>query len=72
MDEAEFRTMCEDHDLTYVYSDDGACYRRGQASLQAIKAAAKELPEGAAARIWNLVVDYKIIEGYRKDWYWKW
>lgn len=71
MTEDEFRTMCERHDLTFEYSDDGRVWRAGQASLNEVKEAAKELPREVAVRIWNEVVDSKLAEGYRSNWYWK-
>lgn len=69
--EDEFRSMCQRHDLTFDYSDDGQVWRRGCASRDAIKLAAKDLEPGAAARIWNEVVDTKLLPDYRQQFYWK-
>lgn len=68
--EAQFRKMCEHHDLTYTYSDDGRAYRAGAASLDRVKEFAKKLPREDAVRIWNEVVDTKIAEGYRAGFHW--
>lgn len=71
MTEEKFRQMCQQHDLTFDYSDDGGVWRRGQESLARVKAAAKELPRDVAVRIWNEVVDTKLVEGARSNFYWK-
>ena len=68
--EAEFRTLCIRHDLTHMYSDDGEVYRRGRESLMKIREIAKELSKEAVVRIWNEVVDMKVLEGYRDPFYW--
>lgn len=69
--EEEFRNMCKSHDLTYSYSDDGNVWRRGEEAKAKIVAAAKHLDRETAVRIWNEVVDTKIIAGYRDTFYWK-
>lgn len=72
MDKIEqFKRMVSSHDLTYNYSDDGAVWRAGQAAYDAIRAAARELPEDEAARIWNEQVDAKISAGHREPFYWQ-
>ena len=70
MTKERFRAMCKQHDLTYAYSDDHRVWRRGCDTLMQILAAAKELPEGVASRIWNESVDEKIKEPYRGKYYW--
>lgn len=69
--EEEFRDMCVRHDLTYDYSDDHSVWTRGNASLAKIQAAAKQLPRETAVRIWNEVVDTKLIADARAQFYWK-
>lgn len=69
--EDEFRQLCKRHDLTYEYSDDHGYWTRGNASLAKIRAAAKELPREVAVRIWNEVVDTKLVESARAQFYWK-
>lgn len=69
--QAEFRTLCQKHDLTYEYSDDSEYWRRGSASHAEIRAFAKRLLPETAARIWNEIVDTKIIESHRRQFYWR-
>ena len=66
----QFKEMCRKHDLTYSYSDDFRYFTAGSRSYQKIMEAAEELGHDLAARIWNEVVDEKLIEEIRKDWYW--
>jgi hypothetical protein len=67
--EEEFRKLCQQHDLTYEYSDDGSVWRRGCDSLAKVQAAAKQMDRAVAERIWNEVVDTKIREDSRASWY---
>lgn len=67
----EFKALVRKHDLTYNYSDDISAWRRGQESYDAILKAAKLLPRSEAVRIWNKVVDEKILDGHRQQFYWK-
>lgn len=69
--EADFRRMCEEHDLTYQYSDDSHNWNRGREQRVSIEIAARHLPDGVAKRIWNEVVDTKVLEGHREQFYWK-
>lgn len=69
--EQEFRTLCRQHDLTYEYSDDHFVWQRGSESLAKIRAKAKELPREVAVRIWNEVVDTKLVEDARPMFHWK-
>lgn len=69
--EETFFELCKRHDLTHEYSDDGSVWRRGRDQLTAIREAAKSLPPEVAARIFNSVVDTKMKEGYREQFYWK-
>ena len=66
----EFEQMVNRHDLTYDYSDDGAVWRRGVASENAIKEAAKQFTIEDVRRIWNAAVDKKLVESARKAFYW--
>lgn len=68
--EQEFEAACKRHDLTYNYSDDGAVWRAGEAQYKAIKNMAEELPREVAVRIWNKVVDEKILSDHRNGFYW--
>ena len=52
----EFRKLCQNHDLSYVYSDDGRVFNRGEAEYAAIRKMAHELPREDAVRVWNEVV----------------
>lgn len=67
----EFHALCKAHDLTFEYSDDGRVYNRGNEQLKAIEAAAKELPSGVAAKIWNQVVGEKVLPGHEVQYLWK-
>ena len=68
---AEFTRLCEAHDLTYDYSDDGNTYRRGREQRIAIYDFAKRLDRADAVRIWNEQVDRKLIKDAREPFYWK-
>jgi hypothetical protein len=71
MDEREFRGLCERHDLTYAFSDDHRLWRAGVVTHDEVKAAAAMLPRDVAVRVWNEVVDQKILPGSREMFYWK-
>lgn len=71
MTEIEFRILCRQHDLTYEYSDSGETWRRGNASLAKVQSKAKELDRETAVRIWNEVVDTKLIPEGRSQFHWK-
>lgn len=68
----DFERACVHHDLTYEYSDDGETWRRGGAQLYRIQEAAKKLPREDVERIWNAVVDTKLVPDARANFYWKW
>ena len=68
----DFERACISHDLTYSYSDDGNWWRRGLASHKRIEEAAKKFPREDVERIWNAVVDAKVIESARAQFYWRW
>lgn len=57
-----FKEMCEKHDLTYTYSDDGKVYDAGKAQYAEIIEMSKTLPRWMAVQIWNEVVERKLIE----------
>lgn len=66
----QFMDLVRRHDITYMYSDDHRAYLAGQASMDAIQAAAKDLDPALVATIWNAEVDRKIAVDYREEWYW--
>jgi hypothetical protein len=66
----EFKKLCEAHDMTYEFSDDGRVWRRGAEEWSAIKAAAQGIPRADACRIWNATVDKRIAPGHRSPFYW--
>lgn len=68
----DFEQSCKAHDLTYAYSDDGECYRRGRLSEARIEKAADKFKREDVERIWNAVVDTKLVESARSQFYWRW
>ena len=62
--------MGRQHDLTYMYADDSRAWRAGCATMAQIVLAAKELPDGVGARIWNDVVDEKVAPNNAPKYYW--
>ena len=68
----DFERACVRHDLTYSYSDDGRWWRAGCASEDAIRKAAKKFPREDVERIWNAVVDTKLVPEAREQFYWRW
>ena len=68
----EFERACACHDLTYRYSDDGSVYRRGSAERARITQAAAKFPREDVERIWNAIVDAKLVDGARQQFYWRW
>lgn len=67
----DFRTMVNQHDLTYSYSDDAEVSRRGYNSFRDIQVASYQFDPSVAETIWNEVVDRKLGEKYRKEFYWR-
>lgn len=68
----QFREMCQNHDITYTYSDDGSVYRRGETQYKEIVEFSKSLSHEDAVKIWNEVVDKKFLhERDRADYRWK-
>lgn len=67
----QFETMCRQHDLTYEYSDDHSVWQRGSQSLAEVERFARENFEdkSEASAIWNRIVDEKLLEGYRDQFY---
>lgn len=65
----EFEIMVSKHDLTYAYSDDPHWYRRGKQEREEILEAAKQFPREDVVRIWNEMVDRKLLDG--TGFYWK-
>lgn len=68
--EQDFELACKRHDLTYHYSDDIAVWRSGEAQYTALKAMAEQLPREVVVRIYNRVVDEKILSDHRDQFYW--
>jgi len=68
----DFERACERHDLTYSYSDDGRWWRAGCESHDRIKKAAAQFSREDVERIWNAVVDTKVVESARSQFYWRW
>jgi len=67
----EFRAMVQRHDLTYSYSDDHRYWVSGSKSYAEIKHAAKQFNRADVVRVWNEVVDTKLVENARSSFYWK-
>lgn len=68
----EFEQEVNRHDLTHGYSDDYRSYSRGAAHYDQIHKAAMDLPREDVERIWNAMVDRKLIEEVRPQFYWRW
>jgi hypothetical protein len=68
----EFERACKSHDLTYSYSDDSRWWHAGRDSEARIQAAAKKFPREDVERIWNTVVDTKLVPEARAQFYWRW
>jgi hypothetical protein len=68
----DFKRACEAHDLTYSYSDDGRWWRAGCESHERIVKAAEKFPREDVERIWNAVVDTKVIPDAAPQFYWSW
>ncbi len=68
----DFERACIAHDLTYGYSDDPRWYRAGCDSEDRIRKAAEQFPREDVERIWNKMVDTKVVEGARSNFYWRW
>lgn len=68
----DFREACISHDLTYGYSDDGRWWRAGCESHDRIRKAAEKFPKQDVERIWNEIVDIKLVESARQQFYWRW
>jgi hypothetical protein len=66
-----FRDMCEKHDLTYTYSDDGRTYSKGEAEYKAIVEFSKKIPREMAVKIWNETVEKKMQSFVWDEYKWK-
>lgn len=66
-----FDVLVKQHDLTYMYSDDAAVYRRGDEQYRRIRTISGNLDPEFARRIWNEMVDERLAAGYRKQFYWR-
>lgn len=67
---SEFERMVREHDLTYSFSDDHRDWMRGRAQRDAILEAAKLLPRSEVVRVWNEMVDKRIVKESRNAFYW--
>lgn len=67
----EFEKEVNSHDLAYSYSDDHSVWQRGSAHYSKISKAAQELPRGDVERIWNAMVDRRMLPDYRQQFYWR-
>lgn len=67
----DFEEAVRNHDLTYSYSDDHSCWRRGATDHDRIRDAAKKFPPQEVERIWNEMVDRKLVESARSQFYWR-
>lgn len=68
----DFREACARHDLTFCYSCDGDVWRRGSAEYRRIRKAAEKFAREDVERIWNEIVDAKLVQDYRDQFYWRW
>lgn len=60
---AKLAEMIACHDLTYEYSDDPRCYRRGRDEKAAIAELAKDVPVSVYHALWN----DKVLRGIKWD-----
>jgi len=67
--EVEHRINC--FDLTYGYSDDGSAYRAGSAQHDWLRQAAKFHDKEWFRAAFNAMVDKRISEGFREQFYWR-
>ena len=67
----EFIDLVNSHDLTYSYSDDPSCYRRGREELNKILREAKSFDDEFVTETWNRMVDSRIVGPLRQNFYWK-
>lgn len=67
----EFKTRVEQHDLTHEYSDDSRVWQAGANDYRAIVNLAEQLPRAEVVKIWNAVVDSKLVPAARSEYYWK-
>jgi hypothetical protein len=70
-DQEIFRNMCQAHDLSYVYSDDGKVYSNGEKQYKEIMEFSKKLPLDEAKTIWNEMVEKKVIKHCWGEYKWK-
>lgn len=69
-----FKRLCEQHDLTYTYSDNYRAWQNGLRERRRIlhmRDALGPSEKAACARIWNDVVRSKIIPEAAKQFTWK-
>jgi hypothetical protein len=66
-----FLDLVAKHDMTYTFSDDQRVWERGNESMKAIRAAAKELPLEVVEKIWSDKVKTCVAEKFRKNFVWR-
>lgn len=66
----ELQKMMLHHDFTYDYSDDYEVWKRGFNNLKAIEFEARNHPREVVVKMWNEIVDMKVIKEVAKDFYW--
>ena len=67
--EVEHRINC--FDLTYGYSDDGSAYRAGSAQESWLRQASKFHDAEWFRTTYNAMVDRRLTEAYRPQFYWR-
>ena len=68
----EFYIACLNHDLTFEMSDDHRVWSKGRDSLTGVRVLARQLKlkHPQMVEIWNAVVDQKLVESCREQFYW--
>jgi hypothetical protein len=66
----QFRLAVRWHDVTYEYSDDGSCYRKGSQQRSEIERLRALIPDAVACEIWNAHMDAYFIPEEAPHWHW--
>jgi hypothetical protein len=67
---AEFKKLVDNHDLTYMYSDDHRHYSAGRASWEKIRRMASSLKKEDVHSIWNGMCDRVLTAEFAPNFYW--
>jgi len=70
---AAFAELTEQYDIDAWASDDHRAYTRHRAHMAAVRRAAKELPRDDVKRIWDSMINRKMLSAspeYRQEYYW--